>query len=199
MELIDRGAECRRPPEELSPKQLRFCELYAQSGNGTQAAIAAGYSRQSAAAQASRLLKNRKVRQYLDRLQTKAAGEAIADIAEVQSVLSDLLRDTKKPPAARIGAANLLLKSRDAYTPPDEPLPDDPKDSVQIVLPWDGRSERPNAVRFRGVVTPLQTADGEDQEDAALHVLEYIDLMDKEKLDTLQRKEHAHNETNVEN
>ena len=51
----------------LTPKQLMFCEHYLiNNGNGTQAAISAGYSERTAEAAASRLLTNVKVRAYLD-------------------------------------------------------------------------------------------------------------------------------------
>lgn len=50
---------------ELKPQQRRFVmELLQNGGNGTAAAIAAGYSQKSAAAQAARLLKNAKVVAY---------------------------------------------------------------------------------------------------------------------------------------
>lgn len=45
----------------LTAKQLRFVEAYLLDPNGTQAAIAAGYSPKSAAVEASRLLSNAKV------------------------------------------------------------------------------------------------------------------------------------------
>ncbi|GGD30856.1 terminase small subunit [Aureimonas glaciei] len=45
----------------LTPKQRRFVDAYLLDPNGTQAAIAAGYSPKSAAVEASRLLNNAKV------------------------------------------------------------------------------------------------------------------------------------------
>ncbi len=50
---------------ELTPKQRKFCEAYESCGNGTNAAIAAGYKESSAAVQASRMLKNDKLLAYL--------------------------------------------------------------------------------------------------------------------------------------
>ncbi|RAK21128.1 phage terminase small subunit [Anoxybacillus vitaminiphilus] len=51
---------------KLTEKQKRFVEEYLIDLNGTQAAIRAGYSPKTAAEQASRLLKNVKVRAYID-------------------------------------------------------------------------------------------------------------------------------------
>ena len=50
----------------LNEKQKRFADEYLIDLNATQAAIRAGYSPRSAAEQASRLLKNAKVRAYID-------------------------------------------------------------------------------------------------------------------------------------
>lgn len=183
---------------ELTPQQRRFVELYAQGLSATQAALQSGYSRGSAASQGSRLLKNRKIREYLDTLQTEAAGDAVADVAEVQSVLSDLLRDPMKPPAARIGAANLLLKSRGAYVPPDEPLPNEKPEGATIVLPWTGREDDlPNAIRWRnGVVTPLRSSEDEDEQPPAFGawVLQTLDPFDREQMEKLWEKMEGHTE-----
>ena len=42
--------------KELTPKQERFCQEYMKDLNGTQAAIRAGYSKETARQQAQRLL-----------------------------------------------------------------------------------------------------------------------------------------------
>lgn len=51
---------------KLSPKQQRFADEYLIDLNATQAAIRAGYSPKSAEQQGSRLLRNAKVRAYID-------------------------------------------------------------------------------------------------------------------------------------
>lgn len=50
----------------LTEKQKRFADEYLIDLNATQAAIRAGYSSKTAGEQASRLLKNAKVRAYID-------------------------------------------------------------------------------------------------------------------------------------
>ena len=55
----------------LNPKQQRFCEEYIIDLNATQAAIRAGYSKKTADSQASRLLTNVKVKEYICVLQQK--------------------------------------------------------------------------------------------------------------------------------
>lgn len=59
--------------QDLNLKQRRFCEYYALHFNGTKAAIEAGYSKAAAGQQSSTLLKNPKVREYLDHLTRKAS------------------------------------------------------------------------------------------------------------------------------
>jgi Terminase small subunit len=56
--------------EELTEQQMRFAENYLEFNNGTFAAVKAGYSENSAASQASRLLKNAKVKEYIEELRT---------------------------------------------------------------------------------------------------------------------------------
>ena len=48
--------------DKLTPKQLAFCQEYVVDKNGTQAAIRAGYSEDTSPEQASRLLRNIKVK-----------------------------------------------------------------------------------------------------------------------------------------
>lgn len=60
----------KKQPEgeaSLSPKIMRFVEEYVIDGNGTQAAIRAGYSERSAYAQASALLKKHEVKAELEK------------------------------------------------------------------------------------------------------------------------------------
>lgn len=81
---------------KLSAKQERFCEEYIIDYNGTKAAIRAGYSENSAAAQASRLLKNENVSARVRELQEKYNLEHC--YAEKERILSeawDVLRIAK--------------------------------------------------------------------------------------------------------
>lgn len=57
----------------LSEKQKRFVSEYLIDLNATQAAIRAGYSKNSASVQASRLLTNAKVQEELSKQQSKVA------------------------------------------------------------------------------------------------------------------------------
>jgi len=56
---------------KLTPKKERFCEEYVVDLNGTQAATRAGYSKNTAAEQASRLLSNVNIQKYIKELKEK--------------------------------------------------------------------------------------------------------------------------------
>lgn len=56
---------------KLTAKQQRFCDEYLIDLNATQAAIRAGYSKKTANEQASRLLANVNIQQYLQKKKTK--------------------------------------------------------------------------------------------------------------------------------
>tara|TARA_R110002126_G_scaffold83915_1_gene204408 strand:+ start:771 stop:1154 length:384 start_codon:yes stop_codon:yes gene_type:complete len=70
--------------DKLTAKQLKFTREYAKDGNGTQAAIRAGYSPNSADVEASRLLVNAKVGKAVakfqenHRLKTEVTIESLA-------------------------------------------------------------------------------------------------------------------------
>lgn len=82
----------------LTPKQEKFCIEYAKCGNARQAYISAGYkhSKDSATdASASRLLSNAKVKQRLAELAEEAKNNSIADIQEMQQILTSIIRQEK--------------------------------------------------------------------------------------------------------
>jgi len=80
----------------LTVLQERFCLEYAKSGNATDAYKKAGYkpkNENAAAASATRLLRNVKVQDRLHELQQATATPAIADAQEIQSLLTDAMRN----------------------------------------------------------------------------------------------------------
>jgi len=59
----------------LNPKQKKFVQEYLKSGNATEAAINAGYSKKSARSWASRLLSMPEIQDYRRELETKLFNE----------------------------------------------------------------------------------------------------------------------------
>jgi len=74
---------------DLTDKQKRFCEEYVIDFNGLQAAIRAGYAKNSAAGQASELLTKPNISSYVKQLQSKL-GEACSVSAQ------DIIEELKK-------------------------------------------------------------------------------------------------------
>ena len=79
----------------LSVKHEKFCVEYAKSGNARQAYLAAGYqpkSDEAADANASRLLRNDRVKARLAELAEETKRASIADIVEMQQKLTAIIR-----------------------------------------------------------------------------------------------------------
>lgn len=79
----------------LSVKQEKFCLEFAKTGNQRQAYKAAGYvckNDASADASASQLLRNPKVQERLAELTDEIKNSNIADIQEMQEVLTKIIR-----------------------------------------------------------------------------------------------------------
>lgn len=105
---------------DLSPKQLIFVQEYLKHNNITQAAKAAGYSEKSAHVQGSRMLKNDKVKQYLNKNEQNLNKDLremfVADAVKAYNVMIDIMNDPLSPPKDRLVAARDLL-DRAGYKP----------------------------------------------------------------------------------
>lgn len=75
----------------LNAKQKAFCREYVKCYNGTQAAIAAGYSKKTAAVQASRLLRNPVVLDYIKECQKEIIKMACITEEKVLNSLAEVL------------------------------------------------------------------------------------------------------------
>lgn len=81
----------------LNLKQIRFADEYIRNGgNGTQAAITAGYSPKTAAQQASRLLKDANLSEYIAQRQAEIDSVNIASLKEIQEFRTRVLRGEEK-------------------------------------------------------------------------------------------------------
>jgi len=73
--------------KKLTPKQVKFCRLYVLSGNATEAAIKAGYSKRSAASIGSENLTKPEIVEYLKKAQVNVSEELVIN---ADSVLEEL-------------------------------------------------------------------------------------------------------------
>ena len=78
---------------KLSKKQELFAVEYVRlKGNGTQAAIAAGYSEKTAATIAKENIRKPHIKKRIEELTKKADAEKIADAKEVLWLLTEIVR-----------------------------------------------------------------------------------------------------------
>ena len=76
----------------LNQRQKLFASEYIKLGNGTQAAINAGYSERTASSQSERLLRNVEIKSFIQGEVEKMHSENIMDAKEALSILSDIAR-----------------------------------------------------------------------------------------------------------
>lgn len=89
----DKEKECKK---NLPPRYIKFVHEYLKTDNMTQSAIKAGYSPKTAYSQASRLLKNNRVQDYIVAIRERLDSDKIADIEEVMEYLTSVMRGEKK-------------------------------------------------------------------------------------------------------
>jgi phage terminase small subunit len=101
-----------KPTDGLNAKQIKFAQLYAETGHGGQSVISAGYSRTGASVTSNRLLKNPKIRALVDATHAKSASRTELTISKVledlDEALSDAIRDNNQ--GARLKAIELQGK-----------------------------------------------------------------------------------------
>lgn len=98
----------------ISERQKKFAEYYYLSGNATDAAIKAGYSKKYAGPNAGKLLKNTKVLDYLNNLRKMGTAKTILTAQERQEILSEIARLPYKT-SDRIKAIDVLNKMTGEY------------------------------------------------------------------------------------
>lgn len=102
--------------ENLNPRQKKFAEYYAQSGNAADSARKAGYSAKYINSNVQKLLQNTAISAYIKELSEKAKDERILSARDRQVMLSDIARNTGNEPSDRIKAVDTLNKMTGEYT-----------------------------------------------------------------------------------
>lgn len=94
----------------MNVRQQKFCDYYLQSGNATEAAIKAGYSKKTAYSIGQRLLKNVEIENYLSEHRQKAHNSRIATAEEVLEFWAEVMRNEEISPKDRLRASENLGK-----------------------------------------------------------------------------------------
>lgn len=100
--------------KKLTPKQQKFCEEYAASGNATQSAIAAGYSPKTAYSIGEENLRKPEIIAEIKRLSQRATKARIMKIEARKERLSDIAWKSVDEKAA-IRAIDTLNKMDGLY------------------------------------------------------------------------------------
>lgn len=115
----------------LTQKQRRFIDEYIISGNATQAAIKAGYSKKTAAVTATENLRKPNIKAEIQVRNAEIRSEKTADMTEVMEYLTSVMRGEQTESVAtskgvfsnvevsakdRIKAAELIGKRNGAWT-----------------------------------------------------------------------------------
>jgi len=89
-------------PQILTVKQEKFCVNYFKSGNATEAAIKAGYSKKSANAIAGQNLAKLSIKARMAELRKRAEDASVASVIERKQILTEILR-AKLPDFMELG------------------------------------------------------------------------------------------------
>lgn len=76
----------------LSKKRKIFSEHWVTTGNATEACIKAGYAPKAAKVTGSRLLKNKEVKKYIEKLTAKTITNRVLTATEIKEFLSSVVR-----------------------------------------------------------------------------------------------------------
>ena len=106
----------RKDGVTVTERQKKFAEYYAQCGNAAQSAIQAGYSKKYANTNASKLLQNTTITEYIKQLTEDAQTARIMTARERQATLSDIAKDKQNELSDRIRAIDTLNKMTGEYT-----------------------------------------------------------------------------------
>lgn len=102
---------------KLNPRQKLFCEYYCGEylGNAEQAMIAAGYSPTYARGNASNLIANDSICEYIAEINAKTQSKTIATIIDIKSFWTRVMNDEDEMMQHRIKASELLAKAGGAF------------------------------------------------------------------------------------
>lgn len=81
---------------KLTPKQKRFADEYIKTGNATQSAIEAGYSKKTAAVIATENLIKPNIKAYIEKCMADIASNRVMSYTEAVELLTSIARGEEK-------------------------------------------------------------------------------------------------------
>jgi len=105
----------------VNAKQIKFCDEYLIDSNATQAAIRAGYSKQTAYSQGQRLLKHVEVKNRIAELMEQHQSERVASAQEVLEYLTSVVRGESRSEIVVVeGCGDGMSEAKNVEKAPDE-------------------------------------------------------------------------------
>jgi phage terminase small subunit len=108
--------------EDLTDKQRKFADAYFELSHGTKAAIAAGYTENSAHVTASNLLKNPKIKDYIEELHRERRERVLQKMSamseEALLTIYDLFKNADSEQVKLQAAKDLM--DRTGFKPTDK-------------------------------------------------------------------------------
>lgn len=117
---------------QLNIRQQKFALLYAETGNGTQSAIDAGYSAKTAYSIATRLLKKVEIQKMIQNVVDEQDKSKILNAQDRRVILSDIAKDEMEDAANRIRAIDALNRMTAEYKRAESKLEQDINQSVEL-------------------------------------------------------------------
>lgn len=99
----------------LTEKQKKFCDYYIQSGNATEAAIKAGYSKRTATETGYENLRKPHLAEYIATRNKALESDRIADMEEVKEFWTNTLRNKHNDYKDRLKASEYIAKTNGAF------------------------------------------------------------------------------------
>ncbi|MEC5422113.1 terminase small subunit [Virgibacillus sp. C22-A2] len=99
----------------MNEKQRRFADYYIETGNITESAVRAGYSKNYANAQGYKLLDNVGIRKYIEERNKQLESQRIANMTEVKEFWTNTIRDEELDYKDRLKASEYIAKTNAAF------------------------------------------------------------------------------------
>lgn len=100
---------------KLTPKQQAFADYYIQTGNATEAAIKAGYSKKTAKETGYENLTKPHLQEYIEEKQKELEGNRLADITEVREFWTEAMRNPDNSMKDRLKASEMIARTSGAF------------------------------------------------------------------------------------
>lgn len=99
----------------MNLRQKRFVDEYIITGNATESAITAGYSKKYAGTNADKLLKNTNIQDYIKERNKELDSEKIATMKEVKEFWTKLMRSHATEDKDALKASELIARTNGAF------------------------------------------------------------------------------------